>query len=154
MNIFLLVSAFAATLLMGCHQSVDPKTEAAPSVYTQGQVTIRGTFSCDLDQGREASLAQGDFFWEQTTATERYIAPDNGATFSVTNRQNLSDMTYGTLVGLSYSNTKINASATSANRIPAGTIVAYQTSEGRYGAFQVVTYGYNLSIRWLTYNKS
>ena len=94
-----------------------------------------------------------DFQWEQATAIERYISPANGAVFNVTNRTNLSDMTYRTLVSLPYANDKINASNTRANRIPTGTIVAYKTSEGRYGAFQVVTYDYNISLRWLTYSK-
>lgn len=48
---------------------------------------------------------------------------------------------------------RINGSNNAANQIPAGTILVYKTSEGRYGKFQVRAYGYNLGIDFVTYNK-
>lgn len=42
----------------------------------------------------------------------------------------------------------------SANEIPAGTIVVYQTNEGRYGKFHVAIYGIDLVINWVTYDLS
>ncbi len=47
---------------------------------------------------------------------------------------------------------RINGSAGASNQIPAGTILVYQTSEGRYGKMEIVSYGYDLIVRWLTYN--
>jgi microsomal dipeptidase-like Zn-dependent dipeptidase len=53
------------------------------TIYRQNNnLTIRGTWSCDLDNGLEASAGQ-DFFWEQNTATERYLTPRNNATYWV-----------------------------------------------------------------------
>ena len=46
----------------------------------------------------------------------------------------------------------IDGSDTPSNRIPAGTILLYQTSEGRYGKLLVSAYGYNLTLSWTTYN--
>jgi hypothetical protein len=40
----------------------------------------------------------------------------------------------------------------SSNDLPDGTIVVYQTSSGRYGKFQVITYGYDITIKWVTYD--
>ncbi len=52
------------------------------TVHSRGELTVRGTFDCDLDAGRESS-ASADFFWQMATATERYLVPQNGATFAV-----------------------------------------------------------------------
>lgn len=38
------------------------------------------------------------------------------------------------------------------NDLPDGTIVVYQTNEGRYGKFQVTTWGITLTIKWVTYD--
>jgi len=51
-------------------------------IYSQGRkLRIRGTWSCDLDQGKE-SKDGADFFWQQVTETERYMNPKNGALFA------------------------------------------------------------------------
>ena len=55
-------------------------------VHSQGaDLKISGTFSCDLDSGREASEDE-DFWWEQVNSAERYLVPRNGAQFSVIRR--------------------------------------------------------------------
>jgi hypothetical protein len=51
-----------------------------------------------------------------------------------------------------YSPAKIDGSNNASNRIPPGTVVAYKTNEGRLGKFIVDEYGYNLTIRWRTYD--
>jgi len=45
----------------------------------------------------------------------------------------------------------IDGSATPVNKIPAGTVLLYVTGDGRYGKVKVVEYGYNLTLRWVTY---
>ena len=45
----------------------------------------------------------------------------------------------------------IDGSATPANKIPAGTVLLYVTSDGRFGKVKVVEYGYNLTLKWVTY---
>lgn len=42
----------------------------------------------------------------------------------------------------------------SANLLPEGTIVTYTTSMGNYGKMVIVEYGYDLWIKWVTYNGS
>lgn len=52
-------------------------------IHSQGAgLTIRGTYSCDLDAGREGRDS-ADFFWRQATSTERYLVPRNGARFAL-----------------------------------------------------------------------
>jgi hypothetical protein len=59
--------------------------ESDYSVYSSGDyLEIHGTWSCDLDEGiEEGSTSTRDFFWQQATATERYLTPQNGAQFSL-----------------------------------------------------------------------
>jgi hypothetical protein len=45
-------------------------------------LTIRGTWSCDLDKAIESNV-KSDFLWQQMTSTERQLMPKNGAKFWV-----------------------------------------------------------------------
>jgi hypothetical protein len=58
---------------------------ADSSVYSKGDgLVIHGTWTADLDSGKEAnSTASGDFWWEQATSVQRNIVPESGATFAV-----------------------------------------------------------------------
>ena len=48
-------------------------------VFSEGRRTrIRGTFTFDLDLGKEAA-GDADLWWEQVDRTERYLVPRNGA---------------------------------------------------------------------------
>ena len=56
------------------------------SVYTSGSgLLIRGTWQCDLDEGREADVG-ADFWWRIHTATTRSLLPVNGARFNLVYR--------------------------------------------------------------------
>ncbi|MDZ7317881.1 MAG: hypothetical protein ONB11_01895 [candidate division KSB1 bacterium] len=52
----------------------------------------------------------------------------------------------------SLSSDKINGSNNSQNQLLPGTILVYRTSEGRFGKMQINQYGYDLHLKWLTYN--
>ncbi len=53
------------------------------SIYKSGTgLIIRGTYSCDLDEGLETGTDR-DFAWVQSTSTTRYIDPTNGAQFKL-----------------------------------------------------------------------
>jgi hypothetical protein len=47
---------------------------------------------------------------------------------------------------------KIDGSDGRTNQVPAGTVLVYRTKMGRYGKCKVVKYGYNLELKWLTYD--
>lgn len=49
---------------------------------TGSNLVIRGTWSCDLDEGIESNTS-ADFWWQQETSRERYLTPKNGAKFVV-----------------------------------------------------------------------
>lgn len=56
------------------------------SLHSKGDnLVIRGTYSCDLDSGKETQTSR-DFWWQQVSATERYLTPQNGANFTLYSR--------------------------------------------------------------------
>ena len=134
-------------------QKADDNRIQPVNIYSQGNLVIRGTWSCDLDQGLETETG-ADFWWEQETETIRYIVPRNGARFCVPGLSNFNSITPNNLAGLAYSSAKINGSNTASNRIPKETIIAVITSEGRYCKFKIDDYGYNLHITWVTYSRA
>jgi hypothetical protein len=57
------------------------------------------------------------------------------------------------LIANGHGMTKINGSENKDNQIPQGTILVYVTNEKRYGKLKILEYGYNLTIKWVTYDK-
>jgi hypothetical protein len=133
----------------------DRMSVVTPTVYSQGQVTIRGTWSCDLDLGNETHHTDPtrDFQWVQVSGVERYITPKNGAQFHVVGIEDINSIGYSDLWGYTYSTESIDGSDDASNQIPQGTVVAAVTNEGRYSKFRIDVYGYSLTITWLTYDK-
>ena len=125
-------------------------------IYSTGMITIRGTWLCDLDLGKETGITYPsfDFFWEQAIGVERYIEPKHGAMFHVVGSVNFDSITHSNLKTYSYSSDKINGSDNASNQIPVGTVIAAITDEGRYSKFKIEVYGYNLIIKFLTYKEN
>ena len=48
---------------------------------------------------------------------------------------------------------KIDGSDNNDNHIPKGRILCYITNDNRYGKLKVVEYGYNLTVKWVTYDE-
>jgi hypothetical protein len=103
------------------------------SIYKSGTFSVRGTFRGDLDEGQE-SAGTTDFFWEMNTATDRYLTPDNGATFAV---MGSSAVGFDECSTAALSGSQINASDPAYSDMPAGTWICAETSDGRYSAFKV-----------------
>ena len=127
-----------------------PKKSVRP-VHTNGHLLVRGTFMYDLDKGTESTTG-ADFWWEQATAVKRFITPKNGATFFVVGIREFESVKFSEMERFPYSSEKIDASNSADNKIPRGTVIAYRTKEGRLGKLIVDDYGYNLTIRWRTFD--
>jgi hypothetical protein len=124
------------------------------AIYSSGQMEVRGTWLCDLDIGAQAqNQASADFQWEQDTAVNRSLTPENNAAFFLVGLRDFDSVKYADLERFPYSTQKIEADAVLSNPMPQGSVVAYRTNEGRLGKLLVVGYGYNLTIRWITYQK-
>ena len=127
-----------------------PSGNSDRPVHSNGRLIIRGTWSCDLDSGAETSTG-ADFFWEQATGVKRYLVPKNGAGFFVVGIRTFESVKYADLQRFQYSSQNIDGSNLAYNQIPQGTVVAYRTNEGRLGKLIIDEYGYNLTIRWVTF---
>jgi hypothetical protein len=115
------------------------------SVHSSGQVTIRSTFACDLDEGVETGDSTTvDFEW--TNQPPHIIEPVNGAKFHLTGTNDLDSLEYSTLTGYTYSTSNIPES-----QLPLGTVVAAITNQGRYCKFRIDANDPHLTITWVTY---
>jgi hypothetical protein len=155
LGIILIMAIAVLFVESGFAQGTAPgNSSVTPAVYTQGQVLIGGTMSCDLDRGLEIlhTDLRRDFFWSQQTDVERYLEPRNGAQFHVIGIVDFASITYSDLVGYVYSTDPINGSDNEFNQIPVGTIVAAITNSNRYSKFRIDIYGYDLTITWVTYH--
>ncbi len=128
-----------------------PEQDSEHRVHSNGRMVIRATYLYDLDSGVEQD-AGADFWWEHETMKTWFLTPQNGAAFYVVGPVKFESVKWSDMEHFPYSTEKINATEGAANRIPAGTVVAYRTHKGRLGKLIVDDYGFNLAIRWRTYD--
>ena len=126
--------------------------------HSNGQITIRQTFTCDLDNGSEGSSAVADFWWEYQTQTIRYLTPRNGARFYILRTTDFDAVDYTYLKSIStdqYSHEKMpgfKSSVYSPFELSPGIVVAYITNEGRLGKLKILNLdSKTLPIQWVTY---
>jgi hypothetical protein len=137
-----------------------PAKKSERPVHSNGPLVIRGTYSCDLDAGVEVNAGadmgvartKADFQWEIVDNVRRFVTPANGAAFFVVGARDFESVRWSEMERFPYSTERIRADSNNSNQIPRGTVVAYKTNEGRLGKFIVDEYGYNLTIRWRTYD--
>jgi hypothetical protein len=142
----------ASTAVTSSSTQKTPPKKTERKVYSDGQLEVRGTWHCNLDVGAQNQTG-ADFWWELDTPVERYLTPENGAVFFVVGIRDFSSLSYADLERFPYTTQKIDGSDAPDNNLRKGTVVAYRTSEGRLGKFVVVSYGRDLIIQWITYEK-
>lgn len=122
------------------------------SIIQSGTVTIPGTHTLDLDTGTlSGPSGQRDIWWQQATTTQRSLTPMDGATIHRIGAASFPLLSYPELLSLPYSATPIDGSVGSGNQLTPGTVVAVRTNAGNYAKLQVLSYGYDLQIRYTTY---
>ena len=72
--------------------------------------------------------------------------------FSGSASSSFSGITLSDIMRVTLSTDPINGSDNAMNRITTGTILMYQTDEGRYGVLEIASYGQDLTLNWRTYN--
>jgi len=122
------------------------------SVVSSGIAILKGTFIFDLETGTQGGVGPaGDIFWQQQTAVKRQMTPRNAATITNLGIVNFNSITANTLQMLSYGTTPIPGNNDASNKLVPGTVFAVRTSLGNYAKVKVISYGYNLTIQWVTY---
>lgn len=107
--------------------AVGPTPTPTLGVYNQGKVTIDPTFHADLDEIEQTSTG-ADFWYRNVSTSERYIVPQNGATF----REMSGTPSYDDCKDASLSSADI-----SFDDFSVGSWFCFMTDEGRYGRFEV-----------------
>lgn len=123
------------------------------SIVSQGTVTIKGTWVFDCESGTLLGTlnAPGDLWWEQQTAIERQMKPLGTAQIVNLGLIDFNAVTPSTLPTYAYSSTPINGDNNATNKLVVGDVFCVKTREGNYAKLQVVTYGYDLVVKYVTY---
>ncbi|WP_420129100.1 hypothetical protein [Longimicrobium sp.] len=120
------------------------------SIVSQGTITIPGTWLFDFDTGTITD-AGAEVWWRQMTSTERALTPQGGAQLARLGAVNYNAISYPELLGLAYSAAPIDGGVGAGNQLTNGTVFAVRTAAGNVAKAQVLSYGYDLQIRWTTY---
>jgi len=125
------------------------------TLVSSGATTLKGTFIFDLDNGVQGGpQSNADIWWDQETTVTRRMVPQNTAAILNLGVTNFADVTANNLEGLTYSATPIDGNNDATNKLVAGDVFAVRTTQGNFAKVQVVTYGYDLAIQWVTYKLS
>ena len=128
---------------------LDLTPPSAVIIRSSNSQTINGTFSLNLDTG--TSDAGNDIFWRQQTSVERQMEALNGAEVAYLGTVSYASLSAAELTALTYSPNPINADNNASNLLTNGAVFAVRTTAGNYTKVQVVTYGYDIIIRYRTY---
>lgn len=127
---------------------------------SSGTDVIQGTYTYDFDAGRggepgaEAPDGTDDVWWEIVDREgTRYLVPRNGARIALVGDANFADVEPETLASYDYGTERISGSDGD-NDLTAGTVFAVRTNQGNYAKVEVTSHGYDLSVRYETYELS
>lgn len=126
-----------------------PVPSSTGITVSSGQATLRGTRLFSFDSGIETN-ANADVWWDQMTDVQRQLVPQGNARIVNLGAVDFDSLDLTALQAYSYGATPIPGSADASNQLTAGDIFAVQTSAGNYAKVQVVSYGYDLVLRWVT----
>ena len=125
-----------------------------PAILSSGETILPGTWRFDFDLGRVESRGEtgiADVLWDQINSTERYLVPQNGASLHLFSSTDFEPLTLTDLQAVEYSDDRLNGRDNESTQITEGTVLGVHTNEGRYSKVLIVSYGYDLIIRWVTY---
>ncbi|MEO5683548.1 MAG: hypothetical protein ABIQ88_12945 [Chitinophagaceae bacterium] len=126
--------------------------QSSAVVLSQGTAIIKGTWLFDCETG--ANVAQGvaaDIWWEQMTTVKRQMVPLANARIVNLGNVNFGQVTPATITSYNYSASPIIGNNDASNKLVNGDVFCVQTRQGNYSKLQVVAYGYDLKVNWVTY---
>ena len=128
-------------------------TPVSTIVAQNTSTVLKGTFLFDFDSGTEGgSSPTADVFWEQETAVLRRMTPQNSAQIVNLGAVDFNSINAAYLQTLPYSTTPIPGNNDATNQLIVNDVFAVKTTSGNYAKVQVIAYGYDLTIRWVTYH--
>ena len=119
-------------------------------VATSTASTLQGTYLFDFDSGTQTQSG-ADVWWDQHTDTVRSLDPWSSATIVNLGAVDYGSLSCNALRSEAYASTPINGSNDATNQLIVGDVFAVHTDQGNYAKVQVISYGYNLELRFETY---
>ena len=111
---------------------------------------MQGTFLFDFDSGTQTQSG-ADVWWDQHTNTVRTLDPQAGAAIANLGAVDFASLSCGDLRSEPYANVPINGNNDATNQLTNGDVFAVRTDQGNYAKVQVISYGYNLELSFVTY---
>lgn len=122
------------------------------TVLCSGTTVLKGTFAFDFERGIQSALGPDlDIWWDQPTNVERRIVPENNAGIINLGIVDFNAITAETLQHLPFGTAPIIGNNDSTNKLVPGDVFAVKTHLGNLAKVQVLQYGDDLTIRWVTY---
>jgi hypothetical protein len=137
-----------------------PAEEPVPAVDGHGDTVVSssnamvlcGTFTFDLETGATGGGGM-DLWWEQIDGVRAAISSDNGPSrFVNLGSADYDALTAADLAGLSYQDQEIRTEYHDSNVLVPGDVFAVRTGDGNLAKVQVLVFGYDLEIRYVTYS--
>lgn len=111
--------------------TVGPTPTPTPGVFAAAHISVKQTFSADLDTGNITSDSTRDFWFEAVSPAVMYLTPENSAKFLIVSGvPSVSDCQ-----GAALATAQIPIGS-----LGAGTWLCYKTSAGRFGRMQIDSY--------------
>jgi hypothetical protein len=107
---------------------VGPTPTPAPSVYKTGKLDISVSDKVDLDEAAKVSGTDADLLYEQVTATEYYLSPQNGAEINL--------ITSG-VPDFNECSTDLSTDKIQLGTFDQGDWICFETGDGRIGRFEL-----------------
>lgn len=114
---------------------------------------LQGTYLFDFDSGTETTTG-ADVWWDQQTDIVRSLAPQSGATIVNLGSVDFGSLTCGELRSETYASAPIDGNNDATNLLTTGDVFAVRTDQGNYAKVQVLSYGYDLELKFVTYQGS
>lgn len=110
-------------------QQPQQQQQAAASTFSTGKMSVRQTYTFDIDRGVVGQGAAADVWFEAKTAKDLFLTPRNGARMSVSGKRNRG------FAGCSKA--RYSAGNLPLAKLPVGTYICVRTNEGRVGEFRI-----------------
>lgn len=148
------LAAKEPTLVFAHDEVYKPAIERV--IWSSGSGCISQGRFFDLDRGdSNPTQSDGDLFHNARNNVERYLQPNpwGTATMALIGNRDFDRVTFAALQSANYSRSGLSASRDQRNQLPPGTVIAVQTSEGRYTKLKVINSSSDaISFDWTTYS--
>src|SRR5476649_418039 len=135
----LLAAIFAVCCLRASDlQAVPDRPRQETPRPTPNRKVIPGTWAWNIETNKLGNLEGSDLWWLQQTATERYLAPMNGAAIKVVTEP-FEKIDLAFLKAVELTKDKIPGSDNN-NLLQPGTVLAVRTANGNFAKLKVVRY--------------